>query len=142
MNTRWIGIASFAAVLLMGMAIAGAQTPGEKDKTPPAVVPDGKDKLPLPVPDPTEAKGVFMEIMRQKGAKGPLAKLPYVALKGRIVQKGKTPAALLEVDGKLYLVNQKSVLSGSNNLTLKILELNASEVRIEVSPLNEIIVLR
>ena len=127
-------------LLLLGVAVGLGQAPGdagEKDKKPEKIT------QPPDAQDPTTPGPIFKDILGKKDAKGPYApKLPSILLKGRIVPKGKPPAALLEVDGKLYLVNQKSMLSGSANVTLKILELNASEIRIEIGPQKDIMVLR
>lgn len=103
-------------------------------------------KTPSEVPDPTVPGPLFERILNPKATKGPTGastfRMPPIAIKGRIVSKDRPASALLEFDGRLYLVNKDSILGGGNNVTLRIVELNASEVRIEVSPFNEIVILR
>ncbi len=73
---------------------------------------------------------------------GPTHKSPLISLKGRVLAKDRPPTAILEVDGKLYVVGKGSTLNGPGNSVLKIVELNKVEVRVEVSPQNETITLR
>ena len=69
-------------------------------------------------------------------------KAPGIALRARIIRKGQAPTALIEVDGRIYTVTTGSMMVGSGNTTLKVVELNSTEVRLEVQPLKEFIVLR
>lgn len=107
-----------------------------------------------PLRDPTQPSGRLEGVVgslrmgqgtsRAAGAPG----LPPVVLRGRIVGPLEPPAAMLEIDGQLYIVQQGSSLPvpsaafGPGGLTLNITELNNSEVRIEIMPLRQEIVLR
>jgi hypothetical protein len=70
------------------------------------------------------------------------ARLPAVVLKGRVIARDRSPAALVEVDGRLQFLTRGSVLAGPGSTTLRVMEMSASEIRILVSPPNETIVLR
>lgn len=143
--------------LLSGLAVA--QTPPKAPPPAPARPTTGAEKpAPNPPPvaakpepgapderrDPTEAKGKLAEAMLKKTAPGgaPLPKAPLIALKGRVISKDQPPAALVEIDGKLQSVGKDSVIVTGNGLILKVIEVGVVEVRIQVSPLNETIVLR
>lgn len=74
---------------------------------------------------------------------GAASRLPNVVLRGRVLVKDKPPVALIELDPKhpaQPVIKGTTLMSG--NLKLTVTEVNAEEVRIEVSPLNETIVLR
>jgi type IV pilus assembly protein PilC len=89
--------------------------------------------------DPTRPSSKMRDVLNAKprGA----AKASPLALRGRIIIKGKPPAALLEVDGKLYTVAKGSVLTGTNTL-LKVLEIDSEGVRVESTTSKEVFLLR
>jgi len=88
------------------------------------------------LPDPTVPEGHLKELLDKKP--GTLAsRLPLVTLRGRVLAKDRTPTAMLELDGKLYVVIKGSTLATQGNTMLKIIELKK-----DVSPLNEVIILR
>jgi hypothetical protein len=132
-------------VLLLLGCLVFAQKPPEPGKVPDAPgskkpADDPKDK------DPTKASPKLKEVIDPPklapGAVGP-TKLPSPVLRGRVIGKDRPPAVLLELEPKTppALVSQGSTLS-VGGYRLKVLEVTASEVRIEVAPLNEIMILR
>ena len=101
----------------------------------------------LPLRDPTLPSARLREAMEVGKvptlvSTGPGHKSPVISLKGRVLAKDRPPTAILDVDGKLYVVGKGSTLNGPGNSVLKIVELNKVEVRVEVSPQNETITLR
>ena len=74
--------------------------------------------------------------------------MPQITLKGRIVGPRKPPAAMVEIDKHLHVLQEGSELSvpaphvGLGSVTLKVIELNGSQVKIEIMPLRQAIVLR
>lgn len=144
--------------LLSGLAVA--QTPAPKPVPPAPARPTTGAEKPVPNPppvagkpepgapderrDPTQASSKLAEALMKKNLPGggPLPKAPLIALKGRVISKDQPPAALVEIDGKLYSVGKDSVIVTGNSLILKVIEVGVIEVRIQVSPLNEMIVLR
>ncbi len=74
--------------------------------------------------------------------------VPRVTLKGRVIGPSSPPAAMVELQGALYLLQVDSELTVDSpeaafgGLTLRVTDITASEVRIEVMPLRTVIVLR
>lgn len=136
--------------LLSGLALG--QTPAPKTPPPAPARPTTAAEKPKPEPgapderrDPTEAKGKLAEALKPKTTAGGAAappKAPAIVLKARVISKDQPPAAVIEVEGKLYAIGKDSVIVTANNLILKVIEVGVVQVRIEVSPLNETIVLR
>jgi hypothetical protein len=136
------GVAGVLCLLLTSFA------PGQ----PPSDSPKGDAKregVPPPKPgddsrDPTKPSAALRDALGTgKGIGNTTApKLPLIALKGRVIARGKPPAVLVSVEnGSPLLISKGSVLTGPGGLTLKVKELNKTEVTIEVMPLNETIVL-
>lgn len=106
--------------------------PGEKPKT--------------PVKDPTQPTGKLKEILTPQpkagipgAAPATTYKMPTLAIKARVLAKGKA-AAVIEVDGQIYSVSpDASIIAGG--LTLRVIEVTATQVRIEVVQLKETVVL-
>ena len=130
------------ASLLFGSVCLGlAQQPGEK---PP------EREVPLPgkgvYTDPTQPSPKMRDALgvSKPGPRGPVAtaKTPGISLRGRVLRKGQPPAALIDVDGRIYTITVGSSIIGSGNTIMKVIELNSTEVRLEVLPLKETIVLR
>lgn len=102
---------------------------------------------PSPVPvqprsDPTTPSDKLRAELESK-AGGSAPRMPHVVLRGRVLADGKPAVALIELDPKQppLPVSKGSTLS-SGGLKLTVSDVTATEVRIEVSPLNETIVLR
>jgi len=117
--------------------------------------PTGPPAVPVPVRDPTQPGEQLRDLvapirMGQQAGKGGASgiSLPQVTLKGRIVGPLVPPAAIVEVDTVLHVLHQGSELTvptpnvGLGSLTLRVSELTSSEVRIEIMPLRQAIVLR
>src|SRR5438132_1525014 len=97
MNTRWMTLVVGFGMLCLGAAGGLAQ---EKPVKPP----EKREVVEPPLQDPTYPGPIFEKILNQKAVKAGPMKLPAIALKGRIIARGKPATALLEVEGKLYLV--------------------------------------
>ena len=164
MHPLRIGLAVTAAVLLLSCLLlakppeltsegkASPELPVQPPLDQPPPAPKEPDKgpvveVPPPQRDPTEPGGTLKKILdmgkaSQPGKSGP-SRMPVVVLKGRVVAKDRPPLALLEVEKQAYIVTNGSTIAASgNNVILRILEITKSEVRIEVTPLHEIITLR
>ena len=112
--------------------------PEEVEKIGPILVPSGQMK------DPTSASTKLKEVLNplKTGVGGPAGSIPFVSLRGRIVTKDRPPTAVLDMGGRLYVVNEGSILPTAGGVTLKVLSISAGDVRIEVSPLKEVLSLR
>jgi len=109
----------------------------EGEKKAPLVAPEGDLK------DVTTPSQKLKDVLNagQSTKSGPLGNLPTIVLRGRVVSKDRPPLAILELGKNLYIVNQGSVLPGPGNTTLRVLEVNSTEVRIE-GPLKEVLSFR
>ena len=94
-----------------------------------------------PIPDPTKPSPAFEKILQPKVGPGQM-KLPALVLKGRVLTADKKAAALLEVDGRLAIVSRDSMIGGPGVSTIKVIDVTAQEVLIEIGPGNERISLR
>jgi hypothetical protein len=111
-------------------------TPTEQGGT---IAPSGDFK------DPTKASPALREAMtpaRPTPAPGAPPRLPTVFLRGRVLAKDRPPTAIVEVDGKLYVVVVGSLVAGPGNTVLRITDLTSNDVKIAVEPLKETIILR
>jgi len=151
--TRCLGLTLWSgAVLLTLVGLATAQRParvpavGEASGAQPGD--DGKPAdiaVPEALPpgalrDPTKASPKMRDVLNTKTSAG--SKVSALGLRARIIAKNKPPAALLEVEGKLYAVGKGSVVAGGGNTILKVLDINSDGVRVESSPSKEIFWLR
>jgi hypothetical protein len=133
-----------------------------EQRQPPAVLPDAqKNELPAPakapdapqedkkapivlggeLKDPTIPSAKLKTVLNQGKGGGP-GSLPNVVLRGRIISKDGPPAAILQLDGKTFIVGKGSILPGPGNITMRVEDINTLEVRIEVLPLKEVLSLR
>ncbi|MGE3536612.1 MAG: hypothetical protein AB7N91_04135 [Candidatus Tectimicrobiota bacterium] len=149
-------------ILLLGLA--GSSLQAQQRRPPlsqPAALPQAAaPAVPVPPPsgtgptglqDPTAPDARLLDLLSSAPSRAgqtpaPAEKLPRVTLRGRVLTQHTAPAAVLEIEGKFYVVRQGSELSmpGSTGgtLVLSVSVLSAEEVRIRVSPMNQIIVLR
>jgi hypothetical protein len=131
-------------LLLFVAGAAGLPQTNNKNGKPaqPAPKPESSPVPPQLRSDPTIPSDKLREAT-ESNKPGASPRLPYVALRGRVLAKDKPPVALLELDPKLppHAVTKGTTLM-SGNVKLSVTEVTATEVRIEVSPLNETIVLR
>lgn len=108
-----------------------------------------------PLRDPTQPGEELRDLvapirMGQTGGKGAAGGIdfPDIQLKGRIVGPTKAPGAIVEIDEQYYILEEGSEVTvsapnvGLGTVTLNVTELTALEVRIEVMPLRQAIVLR
>lgn len=108
----------------------------------------GGDKKQPPGPelkDPTAPSQKLKDVLNVgKGAiPGQAAmKIPNLVLRGRIISKDRPSTALVEMDGRLYVVGKDSVLPGPGGMTLRVDDINSLEVRIELAPFKEMLSLR
>lgn len=91
--------------------------------------------------DPTQP-GPLLKDLLGKGKTEVVLPSLLPKLKGRVLQRGKEPAAMLEVDGTLVVVGRNSIVTTRGGASLKIMEITAAEVRIEMQPSQEKIILR
>jgi hypothetical protein len=163
MHSLKLGLAVTSAVLLLScLALAqppdltlegkanpdlAIQPPLDQPPPPPKELDKGPALESPPQRDPTEPGGTLKKILdmgkaSQPGKAGP-SRMPAVALKGRVITKDRPPLAVLEVDKQAYIVGVgNNVAVPGTNVFLRIVEINRSDVRIEVAPLNESITLR
>ncbi len=125
------------------------------DEAPAEPAPNADPELPAtrtPLRDPTEPGEELRDLVTpfrlgQPGAPAGLA-VPRVTLKGRIIGPSAPPAAVVDLQGALYIVHEESELTvdapeaAAGGLTFRVDRITASEVRIEVLPLGKVIVLR
>jgi hypothetical protein len=122
-------------------------TRGQHPAPPPEPAKKADGKAPDPGKDPTKASPKLKEALAPtalgQGGTAATPRLPGLVLRGRIILKDRPPAALIEVDAKErpVLVFEGSAVT-VGGLRLQVIEVGTREVRIEVQPLNEIIVLR
>lgn len=69
------------------------------------------------------------------------APLPKIALRGRILEQGRPPAVLLEIDGKLITLLQDSEVSYDATTRLRVEAITPDEVRILALPGKQMLVL-
>jgi len=153
-----------AALFMMGGLVAAqsvSNLPGAKAVTAPALPEAGQlQTAPTVPPTSIQPPSVPSELLdhakqglgfmagpaKQSNAAlpDPLAQagLPQVALKGRVFACDRSPLALLEVNGNLHTVGKGNLIYGQGNLVLRIIELTATALVIEVAPMNERITLR
>jgi|GEM_PF-3646262 len=135
-RTTWF--AAFFTLACAGVLLA--------DSFEPAVLKPGPDdKTKPPMKDPTEPTGKLKEILTPQGksvvpgAAPTVYKMPTLAIKARVLAKGKA-AAVIDVDGQPYSVTPDSTII-AGGLTLKVLEVTATVVRIEAVQLKEVVIL-
>jgi hypothetical protein len=143
--------------LIVGLAVAQntpptvlPKVPGDADAPPDTGVklqdpPPREVGTPAPpgsLKDPTTPSPRMRDALATKSTGPGAPGISPLALRGRVLVKDKPPLALLEVDGKLYRVSKDSVVAGPNKTILRVLDVNSSEVRIQIDPLKEIVVLR
>lgn len=128
LRTITLGVAAAVTV-----SLAGAQPP----KMVPPLPPDPASLPKSPVKDPTQAEPDLRNKFDPPRPIGDPARpngFPVVTLKGRIIAAAKTPTALLEIDGKLHTARKGSVIGLGGPWTLQVVEVNATEVRVEFGP--------
>ncbi len=120
---RWLrmGLGASATLLLLACLVVAQTGPGQ--------------------PGQQADQGLQLVPPPETGAKTG-SRLPQIVLKGRVLNKARPPAALLEIDGVMHMVGQGSVLTGQGNIVMRIVEINSSDVRIHVEPFNEFMMLR
>jgi len=132
-------VCTLAALLFVSLAFAQTPEKGPKPTSEPA-----KPKPETESKDPTKASPDLRKVLDPgKAQQGVVVKLPNLALKGRVIVRGRPPAVLIEVDGKgppLLVARDQVVTVGG--AAFKVLEVTANEVRLQGGPYDEIIVLR
>ena len=127
-------------IVLAPAGITRAEPPGKPDGL---TAPSGDLR---DLKDPTVPSKKLSDALNPKKGVAPAApgasRVPGLSLRGRIIVKGKPPTVLLEVDSKLYTVSKDSLVPGGGGTILKVVEVTSTEVRLEVRPQNEVIVLR
>lgn len=148
------------AVLLFGFLMAGVElgraqegqapaAPPPADPSapaapllPPAPTPEGAASDPLP--DPTQPSPGLRELLGPIGpgatAAAP-APLPEILLRGRVIRENQSGSALLEIAGRLYIVRAGAEFT-HGSLTLKVRDISATEVVLELEPLRRTLSLR
>jgi len=133
----------------------GANAPIDAAKKPPAAEaapPAGPNATPKPpldhgeFRDPTQPGPVLRDLL----APAPTAQraaqpaLPKITLKGRVIPLGKPGSAILEVDGQVRAIQdgkEATIASSAGLVTLRVSQLDVSEVRVDVLPLDQELVL-
>jgi hypothetical protein len=150
--TRRFWKALFAFFVLLstaGIALAQpAPEPGKTDKDAKKTEKDGGTDTPKgegkdpTVPSPKLKELLYPEKSGKGSGTGPGPKMPSLGLRGRVIVKDQPAIALLEVDGKIFVISKGSSLPGGGNTMLRVIEITSREVRIEVLPFKEIVILR
>ena len=131
-----------------------APAPPMREQDPPAVqLPAPEQDVPAPrLRDPTEPGDELRDLVAplrlgQPGTAAGLA-VPRVMLKGRIIGPDAPPAAIVDLQGAVYVVHENSELSVGSpegplaGLTLRVTEISVSEVRVEILPFRRVMILR
>jgi hypothetical protein len=96
-----------------------------------------------PLHDPTAPSPIMRQVIGPPKAQGKTTlELPVVELKARIVGGNQGSVAVLQIDKRIVVVRQGSQidLDGAHSgQKIRVIELNADEVRLEVQPLNRIV---
>ncbi len=96
-----------------------------------------------PVHDPTSPSPRMRQLIDPPKVQGKTAmEMPVVELEARIVGGNQDSVAVLQIDKRLVVVRQGSeiALDGAHNgQKIRVLQLDANEVRLEVQPMNRII---
>ncbi len=149
------------AIAATGWALAGNDSvarqhgsgPDEEAPAPQqAGEPQRTQREPNALRDPTEPGDEMRDLvaplrMGQPGGPHGLA-VPRVTLKGRIIGPTQPPAAIIDLQGSMYVVYPDSELTVETTdsplgaLTLQVTEISSAEVRIEVLPLRKKLILR
>ncbi len=148
------------ALAATGWAFAGNDSLARQDSTRPVEQlpaqevqePQRPQREPNVLRDPTEPGDEMRDLvaplrMGQPGGPHSLA-VPRVTLKGRIIGPTQPPAAIIDLQGSIYVVYPDSELtvdaadSPLGGLTLRVTDISISEVRIEVLPLRKKLILR
>lgn len=130
--------------LLLGclvLAQPGGQPPTKK--LPPSVPDPAAEPPPRDPTQPSPKLKDALDLQRTLPGQPAESRLSAIRLKGRIIAKDKPPVALIELEGKPspVLVTAGSTIS-LGSVQLRVVEVSAAEVRIEVQPLNETLSLR
>lgn len=101
-------------------------------------------KVPV-IPDPTQPSGKLKDALMPPRspaptAPSPVARLPALALRGRVLAAGRPGAALLEVEGRVYSVSPGQTVAAGGTV-LRVVEVSAGEVRLELLPGRDVMVL-
>jgi hypothetical protein len=138
---RWLVVGLWCGILVLtAAALTAAQQPGGDERE------DKKTKqLPVPEPgplrDPTTPSERMKDVLGKKGGTA-AAKVSPLALRGRIIAANRPPAALLEVDGRIYTVQKGTFVAGANNNILKVLDITANEVQVQNTVTKDVFTLR
>jgi hypothetical protein len=96
--------------------------------------------------DPTEPSPRMRQLIDAPKAQGKALELPVVELKARIVGGNQGGVAMLQIDKRLIVVRQGSeiALDGMHYgaQRIRVVELNANEVRLDLQPLDRVLTLR
>ena len=103
------------------------KNPESDEKKAPVVAPGGDLK------DPTVPSQKLKEIMEAGKivSSGPMAKLPSITFRGRVMSKDRPPAAILEMDKKYFIVNEGTELTAPGNAKLRVSKVGSQGVEIQ-----------
>lgn len=136
-----------AVCLLMAWTVLAGAQPAKapvETKRPAKVEPGPAPTAKQPSKDPTEPTPKLREVL-DTGKIGPAGAptLPTIVLRGRVIIENQPAVALLEFDPKQPPVPVSAGATlGLGGLKLKVLEITATEVRIEISSREEVLILR
>jgi hypothetical protein len=92
--------------------------------------------------DPTTPNQKLKDALNKPAQGVPQAgapRMPSVSVRARVIARGQSPRAYLDVDGKLYAVTLHSIIPLGGGASLRVVELSSAEVRLELLPLKEMI---
>ena len=131
-----------------GAPIDAAEKPPAAEAAPPAG-PNATPKPPLDrgeFRDPTQPGPVLRDLLAPAANLQRAAQpvLPKISLKGRVIPSGKPGSAILEVDGQVLSIQdgrEATIVSSTGLVTVRVSKLDVSEVRVDVLPLDQELVL-
>ena len=96
--------------------------------------------------DPTRPGPVLRDLLApaQSAQRAAQPTVPKISLKGRVITSGKPGSAILEVDGQVIAIQdgkEATIASSAGLIMLRVSQLDVSEVRVVVLPLDQELVL-
>ena len=130
-----------AAKGTVAAAPEAAEQPGEIKTKPPATEP--ATPAPLSV-DPTIPSEQMKAILGQQRLvqPGTQTKLPSLRIKGRVVSPKNDVLVLLQVGQQIERVSADAEWTTDDGLTIKVLSVSVSELRLQIQPLNRTVTVR
>lgn len=100
--------------------------------------------------DPTQPSPLLQEVLRGSGSTGQPKnqpqKIPNISLKAKVIVADRPAVAMLDIEGTYYTVQQDAELvfasPTSGTISMTVTKLDRNEIQIELTPLNQTLILR